>query len=215
MKWLFAPVALLACGGSSAKPDGGGGRDATVDGVTVDDGTPMRRACTSQFGSALTTDFGRLDGLLVSIVPPGSMNSCNDDDSHVHLQVEVMGETYDVAVDVANSTGPDDVHTTTRDIPLPGGMAWTEGWHTGESIDYTAMGIHSTDLTLETKAQLTSDLMTDLATVNHVSIFGTGYGPDGAHLVHREGSSHDGMLVTEPRSSPAPARLFSFSDQSV
>jgi hypothetical protein len=66
---------------------------------------------------------------------------------------------------------------------------------------------------LGTKAGLTQDLMNDLATANHVSVFATGYGPDGAHLVHRNGSNHDGMVVTDPLSTPSHARMFSFSDQ--
>jgi len=210
MKWLSA-VLLFACGGSPATPDAPKHDDATPDGTTVDDGTPTRRTCTNQFGNALDTEFGRMDGFLVSIVAPGG-GGCNADDTHVHLQVLMNQMIYDVAVDVANSAGPDDVHTTTREMPMPG-MAWTEGWHPGLALDYTQLGIHSTDLTLETKAQLTSELMTDLATVNHISIFGTGYGPDGAHLVHREGSLHDGMIVTQPLSSPAHVRMLSFSNQ--
>jgi hypothetical protein len=49
--------------------------------------------------------------------------------------------------------------------------------------------------------------------VNHISVFGTGYGPDGAHLIHRNGQGHDGLLVTQPLSTPAHARLFSFTTQ--
>jgi hypothetical protein len=206
----FVVVALAACGSPASSPDAHGDGQS-IDAASVDDGTPTRRTCTSQFGNALTTTFGRLDGFLVAIVPPGG-GPCNADDSHVHLQIQVMNQTYDVAVDVANSAGPDDVHTTTREMALPG-AAWSEGWHTGVSVDYIGFGIHSTDLTLETKAQLTTDIMTDLATVNHISVFATGYGPDGVHLVHREGSLHDGLIVTQPLSPTAHLRLFSFSTQ--
>jgi hypothetical protein len=80
-------------------------------------------------------------------------------------------------------------------------------------FDYTQIGVHSTDLPLAGQSELESDLMTDLATANHISVFATGYGPDGAHLVHRDGSGHDGLIVTEPLSSPAHLRLFSFSTQ--
>jgi hypothetical protein len=62
-------------------------------------------------------------------------------------------------------------------------------------------------------AQLTQDLTSDLATVNHISVFATGYGPDGAHLVHYNGSDHDGAVITEPLSNPAHLRLFSFTTQ--
>lgn len=205
---------LVACGGSAATPDAPRG-DARppADGSngSAADGTPTRMPCTSNFGSALSTTFGRLDGYLVAIVPPGT-GGCNADRGHVHLQVKVNGAIYDIAVDVGSGS-QQDVHTTTRDLPLPG-PAWSEGWHTGVSNSYVAMGVHSGDLQLEDNAQLTSDVMNDLATVNHISVYATGYGPDGAHLVHYNGSQDDGLLVTEPLSNPAHARLFSFTTQS-
>lgn len=181
----------------------------------VDDGTPTRQACTSAFGSGLTATptFGRLDGFLVAIVPPGG-GGCNADQSHVHLQVKMSGAIYDVAIDVTDGqTGIDDVHTTTRDSAMPVDLPWAEGWHTALLADYVAMGVHSTDLPLATKAELTSTLMTDLATANHVSVYATTYGADGTHLVHRNGGGRDGVIVTEPLSVPAHLRLFSFTNQ--
>src|SRR4051794_24097371 len=93
--------ALAACGGD----DGGKATDAAVDTVPndgrihVDDGAPTRIACTSSFGAALTNTptFGRLDGYLVAIVPPGGGSACNADSSHLHLQVRMNGAVYDVA----------------------------------------------------------------------------------------------------------------------
>src|SRR5258706_15574097 len=126
-----------------------------------DDGTPTRQACTSAFGSGLTATptFGRLDGFLVAIVPPGG-GGCNADQSHVHLQVKMNGAIYDVAIDVTDGqTGVDDVHTTTRDAAMPVDLPWAEGWHTALLADYVAMGVHSTDLALATKAALASTLM--------------------------------------------------------
>ena len=61
---------------------------------------------------------------------------------------------------------------------------------------------------------IVSAFQTDLATVNHISIYTTTYGSDGAHLVHRNGSGHDGAVVTEPLSPTSHVRLLSFSDQS-
>ena len=86
--------------------------------------------------------------------------------------------------------------------------------YTGIPNSYVSMGVHSSDLQLGTNAQLTSDLMSDLATVNHISVFATGYGPDGAHLVHYNGQGRDGLVITEPLSNPSHARLFSFTTQS-
>jgi hypothetical protein len=210
-----------ACRSSPATPDGASGDDAPADAraidaritpdtpiVTVDDGTPTREPCTDQFGSALSTTYGRLDGFLVAIVPPGA-NDCSGDSDHVHLQIRANAMIYDVAVNVGVQA--QDVHSTTRELALG---PWVEGWHPGAIEDYVALGLHAADIPLESSAQLVSDLDTDLATANHISIFATGYGPDGAHLVHRNGGGHDGLIVTQPLSSPSHARAFSFSDQS-
>lgn len=211
-------LVLVACGNSPHSPGDAppshdsGMADATMH---VDDGTPTRVACTGNFGTALssTPTFGRLDGFLVAIVPPGG-GGCNADSSHVHLQVKMNNEVYDVAVDVTDGqTGIDDVHSATRDIALPGHVAWAEGWHTGILDDYIADGVHAPDLPLMTKAELTAALMSDLASANHISIYATTYGRTGTHLVHRNGSGHDGLIVTEPLSAPVHARFLSFTNQ--
>ena len=201
-------------------PDGGGGSGSGSDGGGSGsnvDGTPVRQPCTSNFGNALPSSgtFGRLDGYLVAIVPPGSTNGCNDDSSHVHLQIKMNGAIYDIAIDATDSqTRTDDVHTGTLDMAMPSGPAWSEGFHTGVTLDYPSLGVHASSLPLQSKAQIVSAFQTDLATVNHISIFTTTYGGDGAHLVHRNGSGHDGAVVTEPLSPTAHVRLLSFSDQS-
>ena len=185
--------------------------------ATSGDGTPTRQTCTSQFGTALPSagTFGRLDGYLVAIVAPGQTNGCNDDDAHVHLQIKMNNAIYDIAIDATDSsTHVDDVHTGTLDVAMPSGPAWSEGFHTNVTIDYPTLGVHSTALPLMSKAQIVSTLTTDLASVNHISIFTTTYGSDGAHLVHRNGSGQDGLVVTEPLSTPSHVRLLSFSDQS-
>ena len=200
MRWFV--VVLVACGNPPATTDA---HEASVDAA---DGVPMRRACTSQFGSALSTSYGRLDGYLVAIVQPGG-GGCSADADHVHLQVLANGAVYDVAVNVGSS-GADDVHTTTRELAFP---PWVEGWHTNVAEDYVSLDIHSMDIPLGTHQANAAALTADLANANHISIFGTGYGPDGAHLIHRNGSGHDGFVITEPLSSPSHARLFSFTSQ--
>jgi hypothetical protein len=208
---------VLVCAVLGACGSSGSSHDAAITGdvappidvtVDADDGTPIRQPCTSQLGNALTSMYGRLDGTLVAIVPPGN-GPCNADSDHVHLQIQMNGAIYDVAVNVGSSN-MDDVHTTTREIALP---VWQEGWHTGVLEDYVSLGVHSTDIPLGTRAQNTADIMNELATVNHISVFGTGYGPEGAHLIHRNGQGHDGLVVTQPLSTPAHVRLFSFTTQ--
>ena len=213
---MAAAIVLAACGDSPSTTDAQPDTVPNDGRIHVDDGTPTRQACTSAFGSGLTASpaFGRLDGYLVSIVLPGA-SGCNADSSHVHLQVRMKGAIYDVAIDVTNDvSGVDDVHTTARDQAMPiAALPWAEGWHTGIGVDYVALGVHSTDLALATKSQMTTTLMNDLATANHISIYATTYGADGAHLVHRNGSGRDGLIVTEPLSVPAHLRLLSFAGQ--
>jgi len=205
-------VLAAGCGGGGSEATVDAASDGAVDALTpihVDDGTPTRRPCTNSFGTALTKNFGRLDGILVAIVPPGG-SSCNADADHLHLQIEANGATYDVAININGAPG--DVRTTTRDVALPGPV-WGQGWHTGLPIAYPSMGVHAGDLTTRTSAQLVSDLMADLSTVNHISLFAIGYGPEGAHNVHRNDFNHDGLVITQPLSTPSHARLFSFSTQ--
>jgi hypothetical protein len=213
---LAAAVLAAACGSPSSTTDAAVDM-ATNDGrIHVEDGPPTRQPCTSNIGSALSASptFGRLDGYLVAIVPPGG-SACNADSSHVHLQIRMNAKIYDVAIAVTDDmTGVDDVHTATRDQAPPNTLPWAEGWHTGLLVDYVKLGVHTADLQLKTKAEMVSEVTSDLATANHISIFGTTYGSDGAHLIHRQtGGGHDGVIVTEPLSIPAHLRVFSFTGQ--
>jgi len=203
---------LADSAGGGERPDGP--IDGPIDGPSDDsDGAPMRRPCTNTFGDALSTTFGRLDGTLVAIVLPGT-RSCHGDSTHVHLQIAVNAATYDVAVNIGvDDPVQNDVHSAAVDHALIG-PAWSEGWHTGVAVDYPALGVHADAMPLQTRTQNVDALTAELATANHVSIYATGYGPDGAHLVHRNGGGADGLIVTQPLSPTAHARLFSFSDQS-
>ncbi len=203
--------------GHTANPVDASSADGGSNTTGGPDGTPIRQACTSQFGTALPASgtFGRLDGYLVAIVAPGQTSGCNDDSGHVHLQIRMSNAIYDIAIDATDSqTHVDDVHTGTLDIAMPSGPAWTEGFHAGVTIDYPTLGVHSASLPLLSKAQVVSAFMTDLATVNHISIYTTTYGNNGAHLVHRNGNGHDGLVVTQPLATPSHVRMLSFSAQS-
>ncbi len=177
--------------------------------IVVDDGTPMRRACSNTYGTTISNGFGRLDGLLVAVVDPGARN-CNGDNDHIHLQIFANNKIFDVAINVAGSA---DVLTATRELPLTG-TPWKEGWHTGFALDYTALGLRSSDFTASTQAALVATLKAELANVNHISVYALGYTDGtGVHLVHRNGFNNDGVIVTQPLSRPAKWRMFRFSDQ--
>ncbi len=203
------------CSTGGGTPDAGV-PDASVgtpDASTSGDGTPTRLPCTSTFGSAMTTAFGRLDGFLVSIVNPNTTTSCRGDDNHIHLQVKVNGGIEDIAVNVASTSGNPDVDFRTVSAALRGG-AWTEGWHPGQTLDYPSnLGVSSASFTEETLTQLTTSVDNLIANANHVSIFATGFDPTGGHLIHREGSSHDGAIVINPTTSNPTYLLFHFTTQ--
>lgn len=174
-----------------------------------DDGTPVRNPCTSSFGSGLAgLTHGRLDGTLVSIVAPGATSACNDDAHHVHLQIEMNGGVYDIAVNVSG------VLTAERDATLADG-AWSEGWHAGDSLDFpSTLGLHSTDFTAVNETAIAQHVEQILANVNHISVFATKYSNGGAHLVHRNGNGNDGALVLYPLSGQPHFVMFSFPNQS-
>lgn len=218
-------------GGSAGSSDGGGGgeadastepepgqdaaQDPVAEPVDLPDGTPTRQACTDTFGQGLTAKFGRLDGYLVSIVPPSSSHSCNADNDHMHLQVLMGGSVYDVAVNVADSSSATTpVKFSEVDAPALNGQ-WQEGWHTaGITFDYVSdLHLHSPNFGSVPTDQLAQKLETALKDVNHISVYATGYGEDGVHLVHRESGNTDGALVVRPVSAVPHVLAFCFADQ--
>jgi hypothetical protein len=206
--WLC--LLLCSCGAGGGLPaDAGRASDAGSDAAPgLPDGPPIRQSCTGELGSEVSETHGRLDGILVAIVPPGN-GGCNADGDHVHLQVRVDGEVYDVAVNVDAASG--DVLYLEHDAPLTAG-AWSEGWHPGDPLDYLSLGLHDSDFAAQSESALVSAITSALATANHVSIYGTGYGSDGLHLVHRN-HGFDGAIVVRPLSASPHYLLFDFVDE--
>ena len=193
-------------------PDAGTPKPPPPPGPTHDagsggDGTPTRDPCTGTLGSGLSTQHARLDGVVVAVIPPGQGRQCNGDASHVHIQVLMNNAVYDVAANI-------DGLMTQKDAPLLAGP-WNEGWHTQAPLDYPAdLGAHSTDFTLTGTTAVAQAVETALAKANHVSIFCTGYGTNGCHLVHRQRTGKDGGIVLDPLSSSPRWLLFDFSTDS-
>ncbi|HEX3760458.1 MAG TPA: lamin tail domain-containing protein [Kofleriaceae bacterium] len=200
-------------GGGGTPPDAGVPDAPGGGGGGTGDGTPTRQPCSSTFGSAMTTAFGRLDGFLVAIVNPNTTSSCRGDDNHIHLQVRVNGGIQDIPVNVQSTSGNPDVDFRTLNSALRGG-AWVEGWHPGQSLDYAnTLGVSSTSFTEENITQLTTSVDNALASANHVSIFTTGFDATGGDLVHREGGNHDGAIVINPTTASPTYLLFHFTNQ--
>ena len=141
------------------------------------------------------------------MLPINGQHSCNGDSSHVHLQIEVSGAVYDVAVDIGMSSG--EAGWYEQAMAMPGG-AWSEGWHGSDSLGYDRLGVHSSVFTTLAPNALGSEVESLLANTSEISVFCTGYMPDnnGCHDVHfRDGNSSDGAIVLDPL-SPTPHILF-------
>jgi hypothetical protein len=198
-------------------PDGGG--TSATDGGASDATAAVTRnaACTptsQQNGRAVNSSHGRLDGTLVYVVPVDQGKQCNGDSSHVHLQIEVSGEVYDVAVDIGTAPN-DEVGYLEQTMAVPGG-AWAEGWHGADTLAYPSLGIHSTAFGLMDPAAVAQEVVTLLASTSKISIFCTGYSQgNGCHDVHYEnGSGKDGAIVLDPTAATSPVLFFRFATPS-
>jgi len=195
--------------------DGGAdaARDAAPDAKLPDDGdgAPIRIPCRTTFtGDLPAVTYGRLDGILVAVVPPSGPRGCGADNDHYHLQVLSDGRYYELAINISS-----DVHTTT--LERKAFTPWADGFHPGGAdifVNYAGLGIHADTIPLSTPTALATAITADMATVNHISIYGTTYtSGDGTHLIHFNGSGKDGLIVTKPLSPTAHMRAFSFDDQ--
>ena len=144
--------------------------------------------------------------------PIGALYQCNGDDSHVHLQVEVAGNVYDIAVDIGAEN--DQVGMYQQALPLPGG-AWAEGWH-DDDLSYDSLGLHVAQFPLGTPTTNAASLESLLEGTSQISIFCTGYSQgNGCHDVHyQDGTTNDGALVLNPLAATPTLVFFRFVSQS-
>jgi hypothetical protein len=170
------------------------------------DGPPTHLACTTGYGNALSKSYGRLDGYIAA-------TECGAVDTHVHVQVRMNNQQYDVAINL-------DTLYAEMDAAMPD-SPWSEGWHTGLSTNYPqTYGLHSSAFIQPAPTQqasmnlLAAKIESEIANANHISIYATGYGPDGIHDVHRKVGGSDGVIVIHPLSKPAHMMMFRFSTDS-
>lgn len=186
-------LALAACGGGSDKAP-----DAAID--AAPDALDKSATCAPSFGNKLTSAYGRLDGTIVAIVPPNDQACAEPNMTHLVVQVRMGGDVYRMVVDVLSNQGSPDVGFFELDAPLVG-PAWTDGWHTGLSLDYPSqLMIHSTQFTPMVQADLVAKITGELDLGAKLSVFATSAGePDSAHLVHRGSvKNQDGAIVIGP-----------------
>jgi len=193
-------------GGSAPPPPDAGSASSTRNGTC----TPLSK----QTGKAVDTSHGRLDGTLVYVLPIDGSGACNGDSAHVHLQVEVQGLVYDVAVDIGKAG--DEVGWLQKTMAVPGG-AWSEGWHGSDALGYRSVGLTSGAFTTLSPSNMGAEIESLLAATSKISIYCTGYTPgdNGCHDVHyQDGTSQDGAIVLDPTSPTSPILFFRFTSQS-
>jgi hypothetical protein len=237
--YLFSFLPLLvtlaaACGGSSSQAsspsgdaglpgldggappqDGGASGDASA---PSDAGADVDKAatCASSFGNGLTNAFGRMDGTVVAVVPPGDEACAMPNSTHLVVQVQAAGAVYRMVVDVLSTLGSPDVLIDEIDTPLaPLGMAWAEGWHPGAALDYvTTLNVHSGAFTPVHQADLVARITREIDLGARISIFATSQdSPSSAHLVHRNATNADGAIVIRPDSGAPHYILLRFGEQ--
>jgi hypothetical protein len=201
--------------GSGSMPSAEAGSTNGDDGSS---GAPQRNAmCTplsAQTGTAVNTNHGRLDGTLVYVLPIDGSSACNGDGAHVHLQIEVSGSVYDVAVDIGKSG--DEVGWYQQVLPVPGGT-WSEGWHGSDDLGYSSLGLSSSEFATLAPMDMGNEVEALLANTSKISVFCTGYTPgdNGCHDVHyQDGTSQDGAIVLDPTSTMSPTLFLRFTNQS-
>jgi hypothetical protein len=182
-------------------------------------GVTRNTSCTplsAQTGTLVNTDHGRLDGTLVYVLPVDGSYKCNGDDSHVHLQIEVSGLVYDVAVDIGSELdgGLNLVGMYQETVAVPGGV-WAEGWHGTDTLAYQTLSLKSTSFPTADPSTIATQVETLLENTSKISIFCTGYQQgDGCHDVHyKNGTSEDGAIVLDPTSATSPMLFFRFATQ--
>lgn len=189
----------------------------TVVDAGLDAGVPKQARCASQFGSALTNAFGRVDGTVVAVVPPADPNCAMRNDDHIVVQVNFDGGVHRMVINIESSFGDPRIRLRQLSAPLPA-PAFEAGWHPGLRLDYPSqLSVHSdggwTPLTLREAAARVYDLV-EVGTP--ISVYATSSGGSfaaSAHKVHRNGNNTDGALVLNPTSASPTWVLFHFANQ--
>jgi hypothetical protein len=205
-------LALLAgCRDVPARPDARPRDDAAID-------APLDKAaqCAVVFGSSLTASFGRLDGTVRAVVPPGHPSCPLPNGTHLVLQVMMAGQAYRMVTNVLSDSGPPQVYLYEVDAPLAG-PAWAEGWHPGYALDYTSTLHVTSDLFVPHDMTETVKMITDRIELGtKISVFATssgGINASGAHLIHRNLTNADGAIVIGPDTATPHYILFRFDEQ--
>ncbi|MBL8935062.1 MAG: hypothetical protein JNM69_10945 [Archangium sp.] len=229
MKLRLLALVLIGCSAVPVVPpdeptDAGVGQldagielDAGVD-AGIDAGVRKQANCASQFGTVLTNAFGRVDGTVVAVVPPGEPTCAVVNGDHVVVQVNFDGGVHRMVVNIESSFGDPRIRMRQVTAPLPP-PAFEAGWHPGLRLDYPSqLNVHSDGgweaLTLQEAATRVYDLVEVGAPISVYATSTGGSYASSAHKVHRNGNGADGALVLNPTSASPTWVLFHFANQS-
>lgn len=188
--------------------------DGGVDAGVVDAGLKSDH-CADTFGSLFTNAFGRADGIVTAVVPPGFQCPLPNSD-HVVIQVSIDGGVQRLVVNVKSDFGDPNVRFRTMQAALPA-PAWEEGWHPGLTLDFTGFGLHSDAGWESLDLEQASARVYDALTVGQpLSVYATSSGGTyaaSAHKIHRNGFNNDGAIVIDPTGAQPMWLLFHFANQ--
>jgi hypothetical protein len=206
MRLLCILALATACAPSKSTP-----ADLAMPLASPDLAVDKAAGCATEFGSALTAPYGRLDGTVRAIVPPGDPNCGITNGGHLTLQVTSGGAVYRMVVNVQSDQGPDlRVFYGQKSAPLAG-PPWADGWHTDAALDYVlTLGATRSELTQMDVAPLTAAVTNAIPLDVPVSVFASTTGGNSAHLVHRNTTNQDGAIVLDPTSPSPTYLLFAF-----
>lgn len=183
---------------SEATADATSSKDVAADSVDNSVG------CVSNFGQDLANGFGRFDGTLVAMVPPGS-HCPQPNSTHIILEVRGNGQVYRMVAAVTSSVGVPTMALTERDAALVG-PAWSEGWHLGTDVAFDFVdnfNLHRADFTPLAKQDLIDAINRQLVVGGKISVFATVEDlPDSAHLIHRNSPGRDGAIILDADTNP-------------
>ncbi|MFO0755578.1 MAG: hypothetical protein U0359_03765 [Byssovorax sp.] len=206
-----------AATGTTTGTTGSGGAGGAGGGSGGGGGAPVDKAkdCASTFGDALTNSFGRLDGTVLAVVQPSNPTCAQPNGTHLVLQVLMGGAAYRMVVNVKSDSGDPDVYYQALPHAMPA-PAWADGWHTGVGLDYANdLGVHAdASFTQHTMLELVQIVTDAISLGSKISVYATSSGGASAHLVHRNGSNHDGAIVIDPDGASPTMLLFHFDNQS-
>ncbi len=205
-------------GGGGATSNGGaggaGGAGGGFGGVGGNIDKSQGCATLSQYGNALTSPFGRIDGTVFAIVKPEDTQCDGVNNDHVVVEIKMLGDVYRMVTNVMSDQGPPDVYFLEKAAALPA-PAWAEGWHLNAPLSYiTDLGVHSTDFMTYNLVDLSNLITHRLDVGSKVSVYAATDGGYSAHLIHKNDGppNMDGAIVIDADTNDPKFMLFHFDE---